>query len=643
MPDRAEQVTGAGHTGPAGASAGAGRAAVEGFSAALDAAARPVRGGVERGWTQGCERAGLEDAGAALRRELARFASADPQGLGDLLRTAFGAEAQGPVGRALVARLAAGEVPMPALRAVGDETLPPGAQGAYSAEGAGMILVHRDLLGEPGRLRRVLAEELGHHLDRLLGGGDAMGDEGAIFARRLAGERLGAGELAALRAEDDAGRLRDGRSVEFLLSEPAPRGPSAMPRVPSLGAPPSIGAPALPSPPPLPRPPDLGLMLPGLPPAPLPPIRPDAPPPPPPPPSSIRPRPRPLLPHLGVDPTRGRSTRPGGGPAAGSYADPSYDPSGIRAAGQARIDGLGAFDDRMKARQDEALREALARVQGQPFARSPARLPVPAAGGAGGGTDGAAPPDPRAPWRGADGRLPGSGREWLDRAEALVGRWAGQGAAGVRAMERAADAVPEATGPDGRRRAPEAWALARALAEAASRGLGGEAFGEAALDRALGLDPLGAAQGHARHAGAFGRALAGEGLGIRADALDAITEGHVSERTGRRMILGLVAEGALAPGELDGEARTGRAARARARPAPRAGRGDRGGLPHGCHRGERGARGRARRGAAVDPRGPRAVGRGGRARPRGPLRVARHARQEARDRRRGGGRPRRQP
>ena len=158
----------------------------------------------------------LRDATAELGRDLARRGARDPEGLGDLLRAAFGAKAEGPAGRALGARLAAGEVPMPALRLVGDETLPAGARGAYSSQGEGTVFLHRELIGEPAALRRVLAEEVGHHLDRLLGGGDAAGDEGALFARLLAGERLGAGELARLRAEDDRGRLRDARKVELF-------------------------------------------------------------------------------------------------------------------------------------------------------------------------------------------------------------------------------------------------------------------------------------------------------------------------------------------------------------------------------------------------------------------------------------------
>ena len=199
---------------------GAGRAAHAGLAEArgvLASAARSVGGeGAGEGVGGEAGRAVLREAAAELGRDLARLGARELGGLGDLLRAAFGAKAEGPAGRALGARLAAGEVPMPALRLVGDETLPAGARGAYSSQGEGTVFLHRDLMGDPAALRRVLAEELGHHLDRLLGGGDAKGDEGALFARLLAGERLGAGELAALRREDDRGRLRDGRAVELF-------------------------------------------------------------------------------------------------------------------------------------------------------------------------------------------------------------------------------------------------------------------------------------------------------------------------------------------------------------------------------------------------------------------------------------------
>ena len=245
--------------------------------------------------------------------------------------------------------------------------------------------------------------------------------------------------------------------------------------------------------------------------------------------SSTRPEPRP---ERASDDDEGTasSADPGAGPsgrsASASAASPERDaaPSGPAAGGERRSD-----DDEGTAAER--------------------RRAAPGAGV----SEGAAP-DPRAAWRGPDGRLPGSAREWLDRAEARVDAWAQQGAAGRGAMDGAADlAEAQPHGPGGRP-APEAWALARALGEAAQRGQGGERFRREALERALALDPLGAAQGHAERGGTFGRALAGEGLATRAEALDAVGRGHVSEATGRWMLSGLLGEGGLSPNALDGRA-----------------------------------------------------------------------------------------
>ena len=195
--------------------------------------------GVE--WRGHVPRTGEDAAPAAavlddLMADLAGRAIADPTGLAATLLTAFGDRATGDAGAALLRGLAAAGAPGAAaglsieIRAVGDAVLPPGARGAYlpaepGAGGArGSILIHRDLIGDPGTLRMVVAEELGHHLDARLGAGDARGDEGTIFARILAGEALAPAVLTRLRAEDDHGRLLTGQSVEFYEPESATSG-----------------------------------------------------------------------------------------------------------------------------------------------------------------------------------------------------------------------------------------------------------------------------------------------------------------------------------------------------------------------------------------------------------------------------------
>ena len=52
-------------------------------------------------------------------------------------------------------------------------------------------------------------EEAGHALDQIINQGkDAEGDEGALFQKTLLGEKLGATEIAKLKAENDHGVLQ---------------------------------------------------------------------------------------------------------------------------------------------------------------------------------------------------------------------------------------------------------------------------------------------------------------------------------------------------------------------------------------------------------------------------------------------------
>ena len=63
-----------------------------------------------------------------------------------------------------------------------------------------------------------MAEIWFHHLDAQLGGQDAAGDEGAIFAKSLLEGPVGTEELAALKSEDDSGFITIGGkqvAVEF--------------------------------------------------------------------------------------------------------------------------------------------------------------------------------------------------------------------------------------------------------------------------------------------------------------------------------------------------------------------------------------------------------------------------------------------
>jgi Ca2+-binding RTX toxin-like protein/peptidoglycan/xylan/chitin deacetylase (PgdA/CDA1 family) len=109
---------------------------------------------------------------------------------------------------------------VPAVRAVPNATLH-GAAAAYEPTQE-TILVNADFVadhaGDTGAIERVLLEELGHHIDAAVNATDALGDEGAIFARLLTDGAIPTADLAALRAEDDHGTIAiDGHAtpVEF--------------------------------------------------------------------------------------------------------------------------------------------------------------------------------------------------------------------------------------------------------------------------------------------------------------------------------------------------------------------------------------------------------------------------------------------
>ncbi|MEM9797793.1 MAG: hypothetical protein AAF919_14970 [Pseudomonadota bacterium] len=184
----------------------------------------------------------LNSAVDALGARLTTIAQENPARLRRLLGAAFGVDLRDPQSAAridaLVARIAGGDGPLgnlalPAIRLVGD-VLPEGRWGAYDAGaegGAGAILLHHDLVGDPSTLPdgapsldAVLAEEMGHHFDHVLNGGpggpgDTPGDEGEAFALLLAGADPNDPAVRATRGEDDWGQLGDGTWVEFSNGE----------------------------------------------------------------------------------------------------------------------------------------------------------------------------------------------------------------------------------------------------------------------------------------------------------------------------------------------------------------------------------------------------------------------------------------
>ena len=153
--------------------------------------------------------AGVLRSGFADRT--AQLAADDPAAFAAIAEQAFGSK-----GQSVADAARAGTLPEPAnIRFVDRETLQ-GADGAYAPDGGGTVYLARDLQDEPATLQRVYDEEAAHHLDRALGGPDATGDEGQVFAAGLArGAPLEAEALAAARAEKDTSTiLVDGREVQ---------------------------------------------------------------------------------------------------------------------------------------------------------------------------------------------------------------------------------------------------------------------------------------------------------------------------------------------------------------------------------------------------------------------------------------------
>ncbi len=100
-----------------------------------------------------------------------------------------------------------------------------GAHAAYSANAGGTIVLTYDAItGGRAYLKYLLAEELGHHFDALLGDGDSSGDEGAKFAAALYPDIAEAFEIdtAAEAADEDAGVFEmggEGFDIEFAGAE----------------------------------------------------------------------------------------------------------------------------------------------------------------------------------------------------------------------------------------------------------------------------------------------------------------------------------------------------------------------------------------------------------------------------------------
>lgn len=95
------------------------------------------------------------------------------------------------------------------------------ANGAYAASTDTIYLSDKFLTtnsNDISAIRSVLLEEVGHYLDAKINTVDTVGDEGAIFAARVEGTKLGIQELSTLKSENDSALVSIG-GVEFPIEQ----------------------------------------------------------------------------------------------------------------------------------------------------------------------------------------------------------------------------------------------------------------------------------------------------------------------------------------------------------------------------------------------------------------------------------------
>ena len=156
-----------------------------------------------------------------LMQQFQEQAQRDPAGFRLALREAFGDKASLAQMDQLLDLALSSKLPMPSnIQFVEAGSLGRDALGAYDSSNGGSLYLDRSLLSDPEKLQSVFNEEMGHHLDALLGGDDAAGDEGAVFSRTLEQGALSQSELTALKNEEDHGVIQiGGRWVQVEFRE----------------------------------------------------------------------------------------------------------------------------------------------------------------------------------------------------------------------------------------------------------------------------------------------------------------------------------------------------------------------------------------------------------------------------------------
>lgn len=139
------------------------------------------------------------------------------------MHLAFGESWQAQDAIALFQDLGTGEA-LPKIEILSTNEL--GANGAFAKE-TNTIYIAAEFLDENitnlEAVTTLVLEETGHFIDSQLNDIDSSGDEGAIFAALVQGNKIPPSELLALKAEDDSGTLTvDGQTIEVEHSSDEP-------------------------------------------------------------------------------------------------------------------------------------------------------------------------------------------------------------------------------------------------------------------------------------------------------------------------------------------------------------------------------------------------------------------------------------
>ena len=153
----------------------------------------------------------VEQAVTEATSRIQKLATTDPAEFATILHNAFGQRLNPNVERDLVQKAAHRQLPLPKRILFVPSKVLAGAAAAYAAENGGVLLINAEFRERSAALPDLITHEWGHHLDAILGPGDAPGEEGQIF---LTGVKNSGPILAALQGGLAAFESHDA-TIEF--------------------------------------------------------------------------------------------------------------------------------------------------------------------------------------------------------------------------------------------------------------------------------------------------------------------------------------------------------------------------------------------------------------------------------------------